>query len=117
MWERLKHAFAIEAEGPAEPNEPQRLIIERLVREVVRRRLTTPALLTLELGRPLNYVSAQVLHFFQPILGAVTDAASYEEFTAFLERRGSLDYLSARIEEVERECERREGARERRDGA
>ena len=33
-------------------------VLDRLAQEVVRRRLTTPALLLLEVGRPLNFVSA-----------------------------------------------------------
>ena len=102
--EWLKHAFASDAPGPAQPNEEQRLIIDRVCREVVRRRLTSPAFLTLEMTRPLNYVTAQVLHFFQPFLTVLTDAAAYEQFTAFLEQRGSLDYIAERLEAIEAEC-------------
>jgi hypothetical protein len=55
----------------------------------------------LEMSRPLNYVSAQLLNFFQPLLGVLTNAAEYEQFTLFLEQRGSIDYICGRIEAIE----------------
>jgi hypothetical protein len=97
----LKHAFAIETVEVAVPNEAQGAIVEKLCAEVVRRRMSTPALLMLEMSRPLNYVSAQFLHFAQPILSIVTDTAGYRQFTDFLERRGSIEYICTRLEALE----------------
>jgi hypothetical protein len=97
----LKYAFAVDPPGPAEPNEAQRAIVEMLCAEVVRRRLTAPAFLMLEMSRPLNYVSAQLLHYFQPMLAIVVDTAGYEEFTRFLEQRGAIDYICQRLEAAE----------------
>lgn len=94
----LKHAFAVESPGVAEPTEAQRVVVERLCREVMRRRLKTPALLLLEMSGPMNYVSAQLLHFFQPMLSFLTNAAEYQAFTEFLEQRGSIAYISRRLE-------------------
>lgn len=99
----LKHAFAIDPPGPAEVTQTQRLLIDKLCAEVVRRRLTTPALLMLEMYRPFNYVSAQLLHFFQPIVAIITDTDGYQQFALFLEQRGSIDYLVERIETIEAE--------------
>ncbi len=99
----LRHAFAVDPPGPAEPNEAQARIIERVCREIVRRRLTTPAMMALEMGRPLNHLSAQVLTFFQPFVAIAGDATAYEQFTVFLEQRGALDYIGARIEALEAE--------------
>ena len=97
----LKHAFATDPPGPAQPTDAQRLVVDRLCREVVRRRMSTPALMVLEMSRPLNYVSAQLLHFFQPFFTVLTDAAAYDQFTSFLEQRGSFDYISGRLEALE----------------
>jgi len=94
----LKHAFAVEPPGVAEPNEVQSAVIEKLCKEVVRRRMATPALLMLEMSRPMNYVSAQFLHFVQPIVSTLVDGAEYQEFAAFLERRGSIEYICRRLE-------------------
>jgi hypothetical protein len=99
----LRHAFAIDPPGPAHPDAVQAPVVDRVCREIVRRQLVTPAMVAIEMGRPLNHLSAQVLHFFQPFITIGGDAASYEHFTAFLERRGSLDYIAARIEALEAE--------------
>ena len=103
----LKHAFATDPPGPAQPDEKQRALIEKLCREVVRRRLTTPVLLMLETNRPLNYVSAQLLHYLQPIVAIIADTANYQKLTAFLEQRGSIDYFCQRLEAIETEYQGR----------
>lgn len=99
----LRHAFAIDPPGPAQPDEAQARVIDRICNEIVRRRLVPPAMMLIEMGRPLNHLSAQVLHFFQPFITVIGDAAAYEQFTTFLERRGALDYIGARIEAIEAE--------------
>jgi hypothetical protein len=96
-----KHAFAIEKPGPAEPTDAQRAPVERICSEVVRRNLTTPALIFLEMARPLNFLGAQTLHFFEPLLSVLSASEARRQFTAFLECRGSIDYLARRIEELE----------------
>ena len=40
----LKGAFAVDPPGPAEPTERQLQVVDKVCREVARRRLTTPAL-------------------------------------------------------------------------
>src|SRR5579862_4100472 len=95
----LKHAFAIEVDRPVEPTESQRALIDRLCRQVVSRGLATPALVFLESVRPLNYVSAQTLHFFAPILSVIADSRACQDLAEFLEHRGAVDFLCRRIEE------------------
>ena len=97
----LKHAFAIDSPGPMIPNEMQRALAEKICRAIVRRRLTAPALFTLEMSRPLNYVSAQFLHFLQPFVTVLANKEEYQNLTLFLEQRGSIDYLCGRIEALE----------------
>jgi hypothetical protein len=102
----LRHAFAIPKAQECAPNDAQRHVVDKVCREIARRRLTTPALMLLEMSRPLNFVSAQAMHFFQPILAILTDTRGYEEFAAFLEHRGSIEYLCRRLEHFEGVCER-----------
>lgn len=100
----FRHAFDL---GPAQtvaPNDVQRAVVDRLAREVVRRRLTTPALMALEACSPLNFVSAQALYYFQPFVSSFADASAYDEFAALVAQRGSVDYIRDRIETMEREC-------------
>ena len=99
----LKHAFAVDRDRSVEPTDAQRAVVSRVCRAIVRRRLTTPALLFLEMVRPLNYLTAQTMHFFAPIVTAVVDRQGYECFAAFLECRGSVEYLCRQLEAMEAE--------------
>lgn len=96
-----RHAFAVDEPGSAEPSDAQRAVVDRVCTEVVRRHLTTPALVFLEMFRPMNYIGAQAMHFFGPIVTAVLRGDGYRHFTEFLERRGSVDTLCRRLEEIE----------------
>ena len=102
LWSWLKHAFAVESAEGCEPNERQREICDLLVSEVSRRGLITPALLLLETSKPLNYIGAQLLHFWEPILSAVCNQQSCREFAQFLERPGAIEYLCQQLEETAR---------------
>lgn len=104
----LKHAFAVDSADVAEPNEGQRSAAEAVCRQVVRRRLTTPALICLESFRPLNYLIAQGMHAAMPFVSMLTAADGPRRFATFLEHRGSFEYLCRRIEELEAEAARRE---------
>jgi len=103
LADKLRHAFAVEAAGPSVPTEQQREPVDMICREVVRRRLTTPALLFLEMSRPLTTVSAALMQFFGPIATILVDPDAYRHFSEFIERRGSIEYLCRRIEKFEHE--------------
>jgi len=103
----LKHAFAVDSDGSAEPNSAQRVLVDRVCTQIVKRRLTTPALTFLEMSRPLNYLGSQAMHFFAPFIAVITDAQGHKYFSEFLEQRGSIDFLCRRIEELEAEASNR----------
>ena len=103
LADKFKHAFAVEATGLAEPNDSQRESVELICREVVRRRLTTPALLLLEMSRPLTTVSAALMQFFGPLATILVEPVAYRHFADFIERRGSIEYLCRQIEKFEHE--------------
>ena len=103
LVQKFRHAFAVDSPGACEPTGEQRDLVDRVCKEVTRRHLTTPALIFLEMSRPLNFVGSQAMHFFQPILTAIVDAQAYDQFAAFLEHRGSIEYLCRRIEHFELE--------------
>jgi hypothetical protein len=109
---RLRHAFAVDPPGEATPTPPQQEPVDRFCREVARRHLTTPAVIALEMSRPLNYLASQAMHFFSPGVWALARHQTYDQyrhFAAFLERRGSIDYLVRRVEHFERLFEQEEG--------
>ena len=99
--EWLKHAFAVEPPGVAEPTDEQRDVADRLCMAIVRRHMTAPALVFLEMARPLSFVGAQTLHFFMPFLSLLADTQAPAHFATFLEQRGAIDYLCRRLERLE----------------
>jgi hypothetical protein len=99
---RFKHAFALD-EPDAQPTDAQKEVVDKVCREVVRRGLATPALVSLEVFRPMNYLGAQAMHFFQPIVSVILDGDGYQIMSEFLEKRSSIDYLRRRIEDLESE--------------
>jgi hypothetical protein len=96
----IKHAFALD-EPNAGPSPAQEPVVDRVCREIVRRGMATPALLFLEVFRPMNYLGSQVMHFFRPFVAVVLDGDGYRHFSEFLENRQSVDILRRRIEELE----------------
>jgi hypothetical protein len=99
----LKDAFAVDKAEDFQPTDEQKAIVDRLCRWLVQRGMATPALMGLEISRPLNYLGSQAMHFFRPAVAALLDTRQYELFAAFLEHRASIDYLCRRIEHFEAE--------------
>ncbi len=109
----LRRAFAVDPPGESAPTPDQQACVDRFCEQVARRRLTTPAMIALEMSRPLNFLASQALHFFAPGVWAIVRQqtwAQYRHFAAFLEKRGSVDYLMRRIEHFEHLYERKERA-------
>lgn len=98
MREWLRNAFAIERDFS--PTEEELQLAERLCREIVRREIVLPALTLLEMSRPLNSVGAQAIHFFTPMLSTIFDPQQCRRMAEFLDRRGSIDWLCQRLEEL-----------------
>ena len=102
----LKHAFHIEPDGPIEPNEMQKKSLDKLCRGIIRRGLVTPAVIGVEMGRPLNFIGSQTMHFFTPLISAFVPTDSWKAVAEFLEHRGSVDWIRNRIEELEIEMDK-----------
>ena len=98
---RLKNAFAVDSKEAVKVDEHTEQIIDRICREVVRRQMVVPALMLLEISRPLNYLGSQALHFFQPFASVLVDSRSWERFAVFLEQRGSVEFLIRRLEDLD----------------
>ena len=102
---KFRHAFAVDGEK-AEPTPEQSAAVDAFARWVARRGMTSPILLMLESSKPLNGTVAQGLHFADPVLGAVLRAMTAEQvrhLATFLEHRGSIDFITARIEAIDAE--------------
>jgi hypothetical protein len=85
-------------------------IIDKLSSWVVRKRLTTPAILFLETHRHLNFFGSQIVVFFQPVLTVLFDQAGIEAVVAAMERRENVERLLVAIEQKDQEAQTREKA-------
>lgn len=80
------------------PTEERDRLLDSAARAVVRRRLEVPAVLLLELNRPLTYLGSQALVLFTPLLGAAVGVETLQKLAKLLEDRENLDRLIDRIE-------------------
>lgn len=87
-----RHAFAVE-DPRQEPDPQERELAGRLARFVVQRRLSAPAAMLLESGRPLNFIGSQALVFLAPFATLVFSAEEYERLVRLLEKRRGIDLL------------------------
>ena len=76
-------------------------LIEHLTEQISRWRLTVPAILFLQVTRPLTFIASQGLLLAQPLLSFVYDAPRIEDYAEFLADRASIDQLVSRLEEEE----------------
>jgi hypothetical protein len=95
-------------ETDLDPEERDR-IIDRIAQEVVKRRLETPAILFLEMHRPLQFLSSQALVVFSPLLAVAFSVPNLEKLSLLMEKRENLDRLLDRIEAL---VGQRDGKRE-----
>ena len=102
MYEWLKHAFSTGSSGAATPTAVQAKLIDRVCREIVRRQMTLPAQMFVESSAPLHFVGGQLMRFLEPFISVVLDPNEVRDFASFIEQRGSMEYISTRLEEIER---------------
>lgn len=93
--EKLKHAFKIEDE---KFTDEELQLLDTMAKEVVRRKLETPAILFLESLRPLNYLGSQAMVFFEPIVSIAVPTNKYNMVAKVLERRSFVQVLIDKIE-------------------
>lgn len=79
-------------------------IVDKIAAAVVKRRLSVPAVLFMEILKPLNFLGAQTLNFFGPIIESLMKKDNrYYDFTEFLEDRENIEKILLRIEKLENE--------------
>ena len=87
-------------------SDEERTLVQRFATAIVQRRMAMPAVLFLESMQPMNFLGAQALHFFNPVLGAVFNFRELERLALLLEKRESIPFLVAEIERLDEERER-----------
>lgn len=83
------------------PEEEQHALLEKLAQWIVRRNLTTPAVLFLETGKPLNFLGSQLLIAFSPFVQAFFKGEQYHKIALILEKDENVELLLQLIEQAE----------------
>jgi len=91
---------------PAEEDE----ILEKLAKKVVEWRMAVPAILFLESVKPLNYIGAQAMVFFEPIVQTIFNFRDYDTLRIAMERRENVENLLQKIEKHDARLYEREKA-------
>jgi len=73
-------------------------LIEKVAREIVDRRLASPAVFLLESSKPVTFIASQGLVFLGPFVDAALAVPSYNQFCDLLEDRNNIEKLIVRIE-------------------
>jgi hypothetical protein len=89
-----------DGEKPPIPEEED-AVLEKTAKKVVQWRMAVPAILFLESVKPLNYIGAQAMVFFEPIIQTIFNFKDYDAFRAALERRENIENLLQKIEKYD----------------
>ena len=104
--ETISHLFSflrprpIDPSARAEEDARKNDLIEALARGIVARRLESPALLFLELNRPMGFLYSQAALFFRPFLALFVSMSQVDAAAEVLADRDAFDRLLDRIAEL-----------------
>lgn len=82
---------------PLPPDEREALI-GRIIDFIARRGLQTPALIALEMHRPLGFVAAHAIMVGTPLVAPLLGLERLQGFARLIREPGAIDELIARIE-------------------
>jgi len=94
---------------PLSEEETQKLV-DDIASAIVRRRLETPAVMFLEMNKPISYIAGQGLIVAMPFLAPLVGAERMARYSRFLQKPENIERLIQRIEELaeERDEKKRE---------
>ena len=75
-------------------------LMDAFVQQVARLGMTTPAILFLEMHKPVAFLGAQMLWVTQPFLSLGFSNADLHDFALLIEDRGNVEELIDRLEAV-----------------
>ena len=75
--------------------------IEKLAKLIVDRQMSAPAIMALEMAKPLSLVGQSVLVIFGPLLDLLFDPVKMEKFQAVIGDRVRIEQLMNTIEDIE----------------
>ena len=75
-------------------------IIDSIARKIVGRRLEMPAVLFLDMHKPLSFIASQSMLVAMPFLGLIFGAQSVADLSKVFAERENVEALIARIEDM-----------------
>lgn len=84
-------------------DEERDAILERIAQGIVRRGMSAPAVLFLEMNKPLSFVASQSLIVLTPFLAPFVGIENVHRYSRLLEKRENVERLIERIEQLEHE--------------
>ncbi|HAF07578.1 MAG: hypothetical protein QME48_04400 [bacterium] len=88
------------------PLERKEEILKKIAENIVKRSLTAPAIMFLESIKPMNFISAQIMIFLEPIILTFFNIKEYREASLIFEERDSVEKLIRYIEDFENQHKR-----------
>lgn len=82
-------------------------MIDAIANRVVQLGMAVPAILFIEMGKPLSYIGSQTMVFFAPIATSLFPGEGYDRMSRLMEDRDNVERLMSRIEELEDEHQTR----------
>ena len=76
-------------------------IIETVAEKIVRFRMSVPAVLFLEMSKPMSVLGSSALVFFGPFITLFVDSTKFYQFTELLEDRENIEKVISAIEKKE----------------
>lgn len=87
-------------------DEQKNEVIESLAKKIAGRRLEMPAVLFLDMHKPLSFIASQSLLVAMPFLAPVFGAQSISDLSKLLAERDNIETLIRRIEEMSAEMDK-----------
>src|SRR5437763_17130266 len=85
-------------------------VINRIADGIVRRRMETPAILFLEMHRPLSFIASQSLVATSPFIAPFIGIENVQIASQLLADRNNVELLLSRIEELAHSRDKRSSA-------
>ncbi|MCP4544991.1 MAG: hypothetical protein GY835_00840 [bacterium] len=95
---------------PVDMQESDYDLLLALAKKIDRRGLSIPAIFFLESSKPLNYIGAQAMVFFGPMVRILFESPNYYRYTELLEDRHVVELLIKMIEGLIEETDKRKRA-------
>ena len=99
---------SIYIDGNMPSPERQAELLKMIANQIVKRKLTVPAIMFFESVKPLSFIGSQGMVFLQPLVQAFLNRREYDEITLMMESRENVEKLLLEIERQEAEWQARE---------